>query len=91
MKLTPEQILQNEKKVWTRSAPADLYYQRDYSNPTVSNATPKLVNLLDRFQSEILDTAKESRNAQPKVKYFCNIVKIYTFYNELILQLIKPI
>ena len=24
MKLTPEQILQNEKKVWTRSAPGEL-------------------------------------------------------------------
>ena len=81
MKLTPEQILQNEKKVWTRSAPADLYYQRDYSNPTVSKATPKLVNLLDRFQSEILDTAKEARIAQPKVKFLALFFKIATFCN----------
>ena len=84
MKLTPEQILQNEKKVWTRSAPADLYYQRDYSNPTVSNATPKLVNLLDRFQSEILDTAKESRIAQPKVNF------LLYFQNIYILQWVNP-
>ena len=66
MKLTPEQILENEKKVWTRSAPADLYYQRDISHPIVSKATPKLIGLLDKFQSEILDKASEARAAQPK-------------------------
>lgn len=28
-KLKPEQILEQEKKVWTRTAPADLFYVRD--------------------------------------------------------------
>ena len=28
-KMKPEEIVEHEKKVWTRTAPADLYYMRD--------------------------------------------------------------
>jgi ribonuclease-3 len=28
-KMKPEEIVEHEKKVWTRTAPADLYYVRD--------------------------------------------------------------
>ena len=41
MKLKPEQILQNEMKVWTRSAPADLYYERDMKNPLILRSTDR--------------------------------------------------
>ena len=44
MKLTPEQITENEKKIWTRSAPADLYYNRDPTNPIVMHSTERYVN-----------------------------------------------
>lgn len=27
--MKPEEIVEHEKKVWTRTAPADLYYVRD--------------------------------------------------------------
>ena len=43
MKLTPEQITENEKKIWTRSAPADLYYNRDSTNPIVMHSTERYV------------------------------------------------
>ena len=43
MKLTPEQIKENEKKYWTRSAPADLYYHRDSTNPLVMHSTDRYV------------------------------------------------
>ena len=43
MKLTPEQITENEKKIWTRSAPADLYYNRDPTNPIVMHSTERYV------------------------------------------------
>ena len=41
MKLTPQEVLQNEKKVWTRSAPADLYYERDLTNPRILRSTER--------------------------------------------------
>ena len=40
-KLTPEQIIAMEKQIWIRSAPADLYYERDPTNPTVMIATER--------------------------------------------------
>ena len=45
---------------------ADLYYQRDHSNPNVSNATSKLISQMDRFQSDILDQIAKGNDAQPK-------------------------
>jgi hypothetical protein len=38
-KLTPEEIIAMEKQIWIRSAPADLYYERDLVNPAVMRAT----------------------------------------------------
>jgi ribonuclease-3 len=64
MKLTPEQILQNEMKVWTRSAPADLYYQRDLTKPNILRATDRLTGLL--FQTDVLDKSEIARKAQVK-------------------------
>lgn len=29
------EVIDEELKVWTRSAPADLYYERDMENPRV--------------------------------------------------------
>jgi hypothetical protein len=40
-KLTPEQIIAMEKQIWIRSAPADLYYERDPVNPAVMRATAR--------------------------------------------------
>jgi hypothetical protein len=40
-KLSPEQIIAMEKQIWIRSAPADLYYERDPVNPAVMRATAR--------------------------------------------------
>ena len=63
MKLTPDEKMAKEKKIWTRSAPADLYYERGQSK---INGTPRLATLLDNFQEKVLDSAAEARELQPK-------------------------
>ncbi len=71
MKMSPEEIIEAEKKVWTRSAPADLYYQRDPNRPFLTRATQKLTDLCDRFEQRCIlpaEEAKVSNNYQrPKV------------------------
>lgn len=42
------EIIEQEMKVWTRSAPADLYYERDTEKPLLMRATDKLRNLCDQ-------------------------------------------
>ena len=64
-KMTPEEIIEQEKKVWIRSAPADLYYQRDRENPSVMKATEKNINLLSRFQEKLITASVEERNRNP--------------------------
>ncbi|XP_017877532.1 ribonuclease 3 isoform X2 [Ceratina calcarata] len=59
-----EGIMENARKVWTRTAPADLYYTRDETNPKIMNGTPKLHELCDLFKNVLLDRAKAARNLQ---------------------------
>ena len=33
LKMSLDEVISEEMKVWTRSAPADLYYERDMENP----------------------------------------------------------
>ncbi len=66
MKMSPEEILQKEMQVWTRSSPADLYYERDLSNPRILRATPRLKTLLDKFQSDILAQISQAKSNLPK-------------------------
>ncbi len=54
------QILEQEKKVWTRSAPADPYYQRDEEKPLTMRATEKLEGLCDRFEETCLAPARRA-------------------------------
>ena len=61
----PEGIMENARKVWTRTAPADLYYNRDESNANVMRATPKLLELCDLFKKALLDRAEAARSLQP--------------------------
>ncbi|XP_074112731.1 ribonuclease 3 drosha [Cotesia typhae] len=59
--LGPEGILECDKKVWTRAAPADLYYTRDENNPKIMRATSKLKELTDNFKRSLLDRANAAR------------------------------
>ena len=68
LKLTPDEIIDQEKKIWTRSSPADLYYERDMQNPVVLKATPRLQQLLDRFEDELIQRGEASRAKFPAYK-----------------------
>ena len=68
LKLTPDEIIDQEKKIWTRSSPADLYYERDMNNPVVLKATPRLQKLLDRFEEELIHRGENARSKFPDYK-----------------------
>ena len=68
LKLSPDEIIDQEKKIWTRSSPADLYYERDMKNPVVLKATPRLQKLLDRFEEELIKRAVNARDTFPPYK-----------------------
>ena len=67
--LTPEEIIENEKKTWTRCAPADLYYTRDLENPKLMRGTDKLKDTIDQFQIKLLERGDKARTMQPKFDY----------------------
>ena len=69
VKLTPEEILENEKKTWTRCAPADLYYTRDLANSKLMYGTEKLKTIADRFKRDLIDRGRSARSAQPEFEY----------------------
>ncbi|PBC30634.1 Ribonuclease [Apis cerana cerana] len=61
----PEGIMENARKVWTRTAPADLYYTRDENNPKIMRGTQKLHELCELFKKILLDRAAAARALQP--------------------------
>ena len=65
-----EGILENERKIWTRTAPADLYYQRDENNPKVMRGTKKLMELCDIFNKLFIKRAEAARAAQVSFKLY---------------------
>ncbi len=67
--LTAEEIIENEKKTWTRCAPADLYYVRDLENPRLMRGTEKLKFTIDQFRKDLLHRGEDARTMQPKFDY----------------------
>ena len=65
-KLTPEEIIEQEKKVWIRSAPADLYYSRDRENPDIMKATDRSKQLHDHFEEKLIKIGVKAREKWPK-------------------------
>ncbi|XP_014481243.1 PREDICTED: ribonuclease 3 [Dinoponera quadriceps] len=63
-----EGILESERKIWTRTAPADLYYSRDEKDPKVMRSTSKLLELCATFKRLLIDRAAEARSKQPPYK-----------------------
>ncbi|KMQ94989.1 ribonuclease 3-like protein [Lasius niger] len=60
-----EGILESEKKIWTRTAPADLYYYRNENNPKIMKSTVKLQELCVTFKRLLIDRAAGARALQP--------------------------
>ena len=58
--MDPKDIIEEEKKIWTRSAPADLYYQRDLQQPLMMRATERLQKLCDIFEETCIKPAEEA-------------------------------
>ncbi|XP_050428632.1 ribonuclease 3 [Adelges cooleyi] len=48
-KMSVDQIINAEKKVWTRSAPADLYYEKPEENPKITVGKENVIKLCDEF------------------------------------------
>ncbi|KAK2718891.1 ribonuclease 3-like [Artemia franciscana] len=72
--LSVEEIISQETKTWTRTCPADLYYERTSGRTMV--ATQKLKDLCSRFYSEIIAPGVEARKAWPSTsKPFTKIRK----------------
>lgn len=68
MRMSVQEIIAAEKKVWTRSAPADLYYAMDPASPLTMRATNKLDALLDSFEASCIrpaELAREEYGYQP--------------------------
>lgn len=65
-KVNEEEMLENERNIWTRSTPADLYYTRDEQNTKVIKATPKLLQLCDDFNENLVLRAKKINDLKPK-------------------------
>lgn len=59
-----EGIIENEKKIWTRTAPADLYYYRDDNNPKIMKATNKQMELCDYFNKLLLERSANAKSDQ---------------------------
>lgn len=61
-----DDILEEEKKVWTRSTPAELFYTRDENDMKIIRATPKLLELCDRFREDLLTRSQKVNALKPK-------------------------
>nr|XP_040577073.1 ribonuclease 3-like [Lepeophtheirus salmonis] len=58
----PKEILDRESKSWIRSSSADLYYAKG-SKSGLTHATPRLLKLIERFQSDILERGNTIRSS----------------------------
>lgn len=56
-----------ERKIWTRTAPADLYYSRDEKNNKLMRATGRLIQLCDDFKKILIDRASSARELQVSI------------------------
>ncbi|CAH0384549.1 unnamed protein product [Bemisia tabaci] len=64
-KLKPEEIIELEKKIWTKSELLPLYYSRQKSNKAVCEATPKLLALCDKFEEKLIKAPEKIRASKP--------------------------
>ncbi|XP_018576714.1 ribonuclease 3 [Anoplophora glabripennis] len=64
--MTTEDILEKEKSIWTRTTPAELYYMRDENNPKIIRATPKLMQITEKFYETLVLRASRVNALKPK-------------------------
>lgn len=64
--MTIDDILENEKSIWTRSTPADLFYVRDAENAKIMMGTAKLKQLCEDFEKQLVMRARGVNAEKPK-------------------------
>lgn len=57
-------IIEGQKKIWTRTSPADLHYVRDENNPKIMTSSCKLHELCMTFKNVLIDRAAAARELQ---------------------------
>ncbi|CAG9760358.1 unnamed protein product [Ceutorhynchus assimilis] len=75
-----DDITHSEKKIWTRSTPAELYYQKDEASFKTTIGTQKLINLCTSFKENLVDRAEKVNSVKPKYEppartYYRNMCK----------------
>lgn len=65
-KVNQEEILEKEKHIWTRTTPADLYYEKDENNSKVTRASEKLLKICDAFKETLVMRADKINETKPK-------------------------
>lgn len=65
-KINEDDVLEKEKRIWTRSTPADLYYARAEDNPKIITATPRLLQLCESFNENLVLRAQKVNSLKPE-------------------------
>lgn len=65
-KKNKETTIQEEIKMWVRSTPAELYYERDSQNPMIIRATDRLIALNKVFLEDLVLRAQKINALKPK-------------------------
>lgn len=92
-----EDTLEKEKKIWTRTTPADLFYVRNEINPKIIMATSRLLKLCETFSTQLV-LRTENVNAKKPIyqppprknrarlcKHKCKLILYINHSNNLIL------
>ncbi|ERL92232.1 hypothetical protein D910_09550, partial [Dendroctonus ponderosae] len=61
-----EDIISAERKIWTRSTPSELYYEREETNFKILKGSEKLVEMCKSFKNELLDRSANINMLKPK-------------------------
>ncbi|KAK5650502.1 hypothetical protein RI129_001531 [Pyrocoelia pectoralis] len=61
-----DEIIEAERNIWTRTTPADLYYEKDPSNPKITIATERLLKVCEMFKENLVLRAKKVNEMKPK-------------------------
>lgn len=63
---TQEDTIEKEKKIWTRTTPADLHYMRDEKNSKIIKASDRLLKFCNKFSEELVLRAQKVNELKPK-------------------------
>lgn len=63
---TQEDTIEKEKKIWTRTTPADLHYTRDENNSKIIRASDRLLKFCKKFNEELVLRSQKVNQLKPK-------------------------